>query len=167
MILATLHEPNIDEMLTVYLEFLKDKTMKINYQVEHFKPSDFYCESYSSGANVNRMRQDIRSCGVAVVLVGKRTKTTLNLTLYSNEGHHEDSFGIAHIPSGAEKFKFVHTEQYNYLWGKTDIRDHFRLTKKQGLSELKEYLSLVLAELNLNMDELTVKIRIKDIPELN
>jgi hypothetical protein len=46
------------------------------------------------------------------------------------------------------------------------LNHYFRISKKQNLSELKEYLELVIAELNLSVDTLNVDMNIIGVEEL-
>ena len=104
--------------------------------------------------------RNIEENGKVFISVNRRTKTTLAINLF----YGDDSFGVAHIPAGAEKFKFV--EAYFDGIFSSSLNHYFRISKKQNLSELKEYLELVIAELNLSVDTLNVDMNIIGVEEL-
>ena len=116
--------------------------------------------SHYAHADVLRMKQNIEQSKTVYISVKKRTKTTLDINLY----HGKDDFAVAHIPAGAEKFKFVEA-YFNGIFS-SSLNHYFRISKKQNLSELKEYLELVIAELNLSVDTLNVDMNIIGVEEL-
>lgn len=135
--------------------------MEIIWNVKNSPKPPCVVSHYMYG-DVNRMKRNIAVNGRAYFSVNRRTKTTLDICLF----YGQDSFAVAHIPAGAEKFKFVEASQYSFFDSASSTRFYFRISKKQGLSELKEYLELVLAELNLSIDTLNVDMNIIGIDEL-
>ena len=117
--------------------------------------------SYYAHGNIFRMKRNIEESKTVHVSVRRRTKTTLDINLHLGE----DDFSVAHIPDGAEKFKFAEA----YFDGVFDSRlnYYFRISKKQNLPELKEYLELVIAEFKLSIDTLNVDMNIIDVEELS
>ena len=134
--------------------------MKIDWKIEYLQKFP-NVSSYMYGS-VDRMKQNIRTNKKVFVSVNRRTKTTVNIELF----YDEDSFSVAHIPAGAERFKFVEATDYSFFSGRSETRHYFRISKKQGLSELKKYLELVLNELCLDLDNIQVEMRIIGIDEL-
>ena len=135
--------------------------MDIIWNVKNSPKPPYMVSSYMHG-DINRMKRNISEHRRAYVSVSRRTKTTLDIRLF----YDEDSFAVAHIPKGAEKFKFVEASQYSFFDSCSSIRSYFRISKKQGLPELKEYIEFVLAELNLSIDTLNVDMNIIGIDEL-
>ena len=76
----------------------------------------------------------------------------------------DDTFTVAHIPVGGEKFKYV--EQYFDGVFDSGMRYYFRISKKQGMTELKEYLTMVLTDMNLSVDSLNVNLSIVGVDAL-
>ncbi len=136
--------------------------MEINWNIKHSPKPPCMVSHYLHG-DVARMKQNIEKAGRANISVRKRTKTTLDINLWFDR----DDFGVAHIPAGAEKFKFVETTDYSFFDSRAHTHQYFRISKKQGLSALKEYLELVLKELNLSIETLVVDMNIIGVEELN
>ena len=78
----------------------------------------------------------------------------------------EDSFTIAYILKGAEKFKFVEASQYSFFDSSNSVRYYFRISKKQNLPELKEYLELVLCDMKLSNETIVVDMNIIGVENL-
>ena len=116
--------------------------------------------SHYAHADVLRMKQNIEQSKTVYISVRKRTKTTLDINLY----HGKDDFAVAHIPAGAEKFKFVEA-YFNGIFS-SSLNHYFRISKKQNMAALKYYLKQVLDELHLNIDTLTVNLRIIGVDAL-
>lgn len=135
--------------------------MEIIWNVKNSPKPPCVVSHYLYG-DVNRMKRNIAENGQVYFSVNRRTKTTLDICLF----YDQDSFAVAHIPAGAEKFKFVEASHYSFFDSASSTRSYFRISKKQGLPELKEYLELVLAELNLSIDTLNVDMNIIGIDEL-
>lgn len=135
--------------------------MNINWNIK-YSPQPTCVVSRYVFANIQRMRRNIEGSGKVNVSVSRRTKTTLDIHFW----YDKDSFAIAHIPAGAEKFKFVEASQYSFFDSSNSTRYYFRISKRQGLPELKEYISFVLGELNLSLDTLAVDMNIIGIKEL-
>lgn len=136
--------------------------MEIQFNIKH-TPNPPCMVSHLMYGNVNRMKQNIERTGKANISVRRRTKTTLDINLWFDE----DDFCVAHIPAGAEKFKFVETTEYNFFDSHAHTHHYFRISKKQNLPELKEYLELVLKELNLSVETIEVYMNIIGVEELN
>lgn len=113
-------------------------------------------------ADVNRLKQNIESTGKVNVTVRGRTKTTVEIDLW----HGEDCFTVAHIPNGAEMFKFVEVNESSFFDSGIHTRYYFRISKKQNLNELKEYLFLVIRQLDLKIDTVTADINIIGVETL-
>lgn len=120
------------------------------------------CSSSSMYPNMDAMKRNIEETGRIYVSVEKRTKTTLDITLSSEK---VGAFGVAHIPAGAEHLKYHHVSSDNYFHGHQEL-DYFKLTKKQGLEELKFYLERVIDGLKLKVEDLTVNMNIWAVEEL-
>ena len=135
--------------------------MTITCNIKHSPklPCMVSCYTHSS---IERMKQNIEKNRKVNISVRRRTKTTIDISLWFDE----DSFAVAHIPTGAERFKFVEASQYSFFDSASETRYYFRISKKQNLPELKEYLELVLKELNLSLETLVVDMNIIGIDEL-
>lgn len=114
-------------------------------------------------ASVKNLVKGIRETGTADFVVRHHSKTTLDIEISYPGG--EDNFKVAHIPPGAEKFKFQKRTIRSIFDGSSHILHHFKLTKTQGFPELKEYLSVVLDNLALDMEELKVNLFLYQMPE--
>lgn len=135
--------------------------MTITWNIKHSPklPCMVSCYTHS---NIERMKQNIEKNRKVNISVRRRTKTTIDISLWFDE----DSFAVAHIPTGAERFKFVEASQYSVFDSASETRYYFRISKKQNLTELKEYLELVLKELNLSLETIVVDMNIIGIDEL-
>lgn len=123
--------------------------------------------SHYAFANANKLREGIRETKTVQFVVFPCTKTSLNIEIscsQKNEGH---NFLVGYIPAGAEKFTFHKRTTCGIFDGVPHTRYHFKLTKKQGLPELKEYLSLVLKDYVPDVEKLDADILLYhiDIPE--
>jgi hypothetical protein len=136
--------------------------MKINWNTRR---ADGLVISANSRASMQKLAEGIRQCKAADFDVRHCTKTSLDIEI-STPAAPEHNFRVALIPKGAEKFKFHHQRETNVFDGTTAIRERFKLTKDQGLPELKEYLSLVLKNLVPGEEELTATIHLYKTPEL-
>lgn len=121
--------------------------------------------SYYAFASVKKLVEDIRETGKADILVRHNTKTSLSITVSSTKDAGQ-SFHVGYIPVGAEKFKFHAATTTGIFDNVPRTRHYFKLTRTQGLPELKEYLSFVLDELVPGMESLTVNMTLYKIPEL-
>lgn len=133
----------------------------ITYNIKKFDSTPM-CHSFSMYPSQKEMKKEIEEYGEVIISVEKRTKTTLDISMSSRNVH---SFSVAHIPSGAEHLKFHHVSSDNYFQGHREL-DYFKLTKKQGMNELKYYIERVIDELNIQRQDLYVDMYIYDIAEL-
>lgn len=116
-------------------------------------------------ASVQNFVKGIRETGTADFVVRHNTKTTLDIEISYPGGR--DNFRVGYIPPGAEKFKFQKSTSRSIFDGTSRSRYHFKLTKAQGLPELKEYLTLVLKSLVSDMEDLKVNLYLYEMPEFN
>lgn len=139
----------------ILTNFLKFEIMNITWNI---KKHDKLPMSSSSlmYPNISVMKHEIEETGRIYISVENRTKTTLDIGLSSDN---VGVFGVAHIPAGAEHLKYHHVSSYNYFHGHQEL-DYFKLTKKQGLNELKFYLERVIDGLKLEVEDLTVNMNI-------
>ena len=135
--------------------------MEIKFNVKHSPKPPCSVSCYTHG-DMRGMKWNIEKSGKVNVTVSSRTKTSINIEVWFDE----DSFAVAHVPSGAERFKFVEAANHSVFSNNDELRYYFRIGKKQGLAELKEYLSLVLCELDFSLDTLVVDMNIIGIDEL-
>lgn len=116
-------------------------------------------------ASVKKLVEDIRETGKVDIVVMHNTKTSLAVTISSTKDAGQ-SFYVSYIPAGAEKFKF-HTATTTGIFDNVPrTRHYFKLSKTQGLAQLKEYLSLVLDELVPGMESLSVDMTLYKLPEI-
>ena len=137
--------------------------MNINWTITHIKDKTV---SYCMFSDVKRLVASIRSCGKVIFSVAKRTKTSLFIQVFSGETACADSFAVAHIPKGAEDLKYVKASSYNPFSGERSERSYLRLSPKQGMPELKRYLSAVLEQMGLGVENLDVEVSISNVHEL-
>ena len=125
------------------------------------------CVSSYVFANVEKLKEGIRRTGTVSFVVRHQTKTSVAIEISCPEeeskGH---NFDVAYIPSGAEKFKFHNKVTYGVFDSKPRERHYFKIGKKQGLPELKEYLGLVLNELLPDMESVTAELVLYRLPEI-
>ena len=76
--------------------------MNITWNINHL-PQQQNCVTCYAHSDIKRMKGNIEQSGSVNVSVKRRTKTTLDI----NIRYDEDRFSVAHIPAGAERFKFV------------------------------------------------------------
>lgn len=137
--------------------------MKINWTVR--KSAGLTISAYLF-ANVNRLIHDIRESGRVTFTVRHQTKTSLNINISCPKEGSCHEFGVGYIPPGAEKFKFHEKVSRGVFDAKQTVRHHFRISRTQGLPELKEYLSLVLEHHLPDVQELDAEIILYKVPEL-
>lgn len=136
--------------------------MNITWNLSKADGCNFSCYAFSSP---QRLVKAIRESGTVDFFIQHETKTSLDIEI-SSPGSDRDRFAIAHIPIGAEKFKFHEKTTYGVFDSKPCVRHHFKLTKTQGLTELKEYLTIVLKALVPEIENLNVNIVFYKIPEI-
>lgn len=134
--------------------------MKLNWNIE-FIPALPLC-SHIMNSKLERMRRNIEQSGRVNISVLRRTKTTLDIRM----SYLDDSFAVAYIPKGGEHLKYVEATSYSFFDSASSTRYYLRVSKRQNIDALKEYLSLVLAEMELNVDVLQVDLKIFGIEEL-
>lgn len=137
--------------------------MNINWTITHIKDKTV---SYCMFSDAKKLVASIRSCGKVIFSVMKRTKTSLFIQVFSGDASCPDSFAVAHIPKGAEDLKYVKASSYNPFSGERSELSYLRLSPKQGMPELKRYLSAVLEQMGLAMESLDVEVTINNVPEL-
>ncbi len=137
--------------------------MKIDWKITHINCTTV---SHLMFSNLGRLTGNIRRCGKAVFGISRHSKTSLDIDVSSGDPSCSDAFAVAHVPKGTEDLSFVTTTNYSFLDGTNHTRKHYRLSKKQGLPELKRYLTAVLEEMLPGMKNLEVELVINDIPEL-
>lgn len=100
------------------------------------------CMSAGSVFKQEKLVQGIMKSKIIHVFVMPHSKTSLDIEMASGDTSVNDSFVVALHKDG---FKFLHCDEtYSYLAGRIPERYYFKVTKKQGLNELVEYLKRVL-----------------------
>ena len=132
----------------------------------NIKRANSLCIFSYAFASVDRLRLGIRETGIADFLIRHQTKTSLNIEISTPKDGGRDNFCVGYVPKGAEKFKFHEKTTLGIFDSTPHTRSYFKLTKTQGLPELKEYLSLVLQELVPNMENITVNLTLYKLPEI-
>ena len=138
--------------------------MKIDWKITHI---DCTTVSHLMFSNLARLTGNIRRCGKAVFGISRHSKTSLDIDVSSGDPSCSDAFAVAHVPKGTEDLSFVTTTSYSFLDGTRHVRCHFRLSKRQGLPELKRYLSAILEEMLPGMESVEAELVINRIPELS
>ena len=136
--------------------------MNINWNI---KRSHHLAISHYAFSDAKVLASDIRTTESVDFVVRHNTKTSLAITISCQKGDGRHCFDIAHIPAGAERFSFLETMSRNIFDGRVTTRRYFRLTRKQGLEELKEYLRLVLAQILPDVQTLNAEMMLFNVPE--
>ena len=137
--------------------------MTIDWNID--KTSNLVISSYAFAKAAN-LAADIRATGTVDFLARHYSKTAVDVEISCQRGDGSNNFTVAHIPKGAEKFSFLGTTSRNIFDGNVTARHYFRLTKKQGLEELKEYLRLVLEQMLPDVEHLEATLTLYKVPEL-
>ena len=124
------------------------------------------CVSSYFFANVEKLKEGIRRSKKVSFVVRHQTKTSVAIEISCPEESKGHNFDVAYIPSGAEKFKFHDKVTYGVFDSKPRERHYFKIGKKQGFPELKEYLSIILDNLVPELTEVKVELVLYRIPEL-
>ena len=135
--------------------------MNVVWNIKYSPQPPCVVSHYMHG-DIRRMKQNIENAGKAHISVTQRTKTTVNIHVWFDN----DCFTIAYIPKGAEKLKFVEASQYSFFDCESSTRQYFRVSKKQNLPELKEYLGLVLRDMKLSIETIVVDMNIIGVESL-
>lgn len=138
--------------------------MKIDWKTTHVSGTSASVLLFS---NLERLTDNIRRCGKVVFGISRHSKTSLDIDVSSGDRSCADTFAVAYVPKGTEDLSFVTTTSYSYLDGTHHVRSHFRLSKRQGLPELKRYLTAVLEDMLPDMESVEVELVINNIPELS
>ena len=137
--------------------------MKINWNLK--KADGLTICSYAF-ASVAKLIQDIKETGKVDFVVRHATKTSLDIEISCPKDGGRHNFAVAYIPEGAEKFKFHEKVIRGVFDSKPRTRHYFKLTKTQGLAELKEYLAIVLERLVPGTESLDVNLTFYKVPEI-
>jgi hypothetical protein len=110
-----------------------------------------------------------RDCTVDVA-VSERTKTSLDVSVSHDNDPASgepayDKFYVSQVPPGCSEMSFVE-KYFDNPFGPGHYCYYFRISKKQNMAALKYYLKQVLDELHLNIDTLTVNLRIIGVDAL-
>lgn len=138
--------------------------MKIDWKTTHVSGATVSRLLFS---NLGRLTENIRNCGKVTFGISRHSKTSLDIDVSSGDPSCADAFAVAHVPKGTEDLSFVTTTSYSFLDGTRHVRKHFRLSKRQGLPELKRYLAAILEEMLPGMESVEAELFINDIPELS
>lgn len=123
-----------------------------------------YCVTIGCRNRLQKFSENVNETGYVRVKVSKRTKTTLSIHLYSHGTNDEINLDGDFIPAGCENLKYCHVCKDSPFGGFIEY-DCFKLTKKQGLSELKQHVEGVLNKLSLEREEIAVEMVICNVDE--
>lgn len=138
--------------------------MNINWNVRR---ENSLCISSYAFANVKTLKESIRRTRSVCFVARHCTKTSLSIEISCPADGGKHNFDVAYIPAGAEKYKFHRKVIHGIFDSKPRERHYFKIGKKQGLPELKDYLGLVLGELLPDVSELIAEIVLYKLPEIN
>ncbi len=144
------------------MAFLKSKSMIKNWDIKHMK-SDV-CVGCVTPCHKKEFLESVKENKSIIFSVWPRTKTTVNIEMLPPVSSVSGALSIAVVPTGGEKFKYIHKTS-DSIWGSA-VRSYFKIGPKQRLEEFKEYLSLVLDDLKLGIDEIDVTLNITNVTNL-
>lgn len=144
--------------------------MEIKWNIERMPKPQISVFSSDSRWRRQRMIENIRRDGTVDIAVSERTKTSLNVSVShdNNAAPGEpgyDKFDVSQVPPGCSEMAFVE-KYFDNPFGPGYYCYYFRVSKKQNMAALKYYLKQVLDELHLDIDELTVNLRIIGVDAL-
>ena len=134
--------------------------MEINWNTA--KAKGLIISSYSY-ANIETLKEGIRETRSVQFVIFPCTKTSVNIEISCPKKDGRHNFYIAHIPARAEKFKFLEKTTCGIFDNKPRTRYHFKLNKKQGIPELKEYLAIILKEYVPDVESVDADLLLYDI----
>ncbi|MBP3212636.1 MAG: hypothetical protein J6M41_08760 [Prevotella sp.] len=144
--------------------------MEIKWNIERMPKPQMSVFVSDSRWNRQRMVENIRRDCTVDVTVSERTKTSLNVSV-SHENDNApgepgyDTFYVAHVPPACSDMAFVE-KYFDNPFGPGHYCYYFRISKKQNMAALKYYLKQVLDELHLNIDTITVNLKIIGVDAL-
>lgn len=144
--------------------------MEIKWNIERMPKPKMAVFVGDSRWRRQRMVENIKRDCTVDVAVSERTKTSLNVSVsHVNDpdpgepGY--DKFYVSHVPPACSEMNFVE-KYFDNPFGPGRYSYYFRISKKQNMAALKYYLKQVLDDLHLNIDTLTVNLRIIGVDAL-
>lgn len=134
-------------MLESINQLKTEKNMVINFRAVQVHPRTCIVDSYSSTAKKAELVEDLLSTYKVTFFIQPKTKTTLSLEVSTRTEERFTNMGVAYVPKGSEKFKFLERDESSYFSVNPNIKHYFKITKKQGYDELLEHISNVLWDL--------------------
>lgn len=138
--------------------------MDINWNVR--RTGGLMISSYAF-AEQAKLAAGIRETGTVSFLVRHATKTSLDIEVSCPAADGRHNFAVAYIPKGTEMYKFHTQATRNVFTCEVTQRHRFKLTKTQGLPELKHYLSLVIRDLVPDLGAVEAEIVLYNMPEFD
>ena len=119
-----------------------------------------------SGFTKDQLIEGIKSSGMLKVLAYRHTKTSLGFDLASGNPDQPYMLGCQ-LKDNKHKFlkKPAHTNGLGFI---VPDRYYFKVTNKQGIEELKAYLTYIITDvLHIDIERLNVKIDFHDTAQMN
>lgn len=144
--------------------------MEITWNIERMPKPKMAVFVGDSRWRRQRMVENIKRDGTVDVAVSERTKTSLDVSVSHDNDPASgepayDKFYVSQIPPGCSEMSFVE-KYFDNPFGPGHYCYYFRISKKQNMAALKYYLKQVLDELHLNIDTLTVNLKIIGVDAL-
>lgn len=144
--------------------------MEIKWNIERMPKPKMALFVSDSRCRRQRMVENIKRDCTVDVTVSERTKTSLNVSVSHDNDPASgepayDKFYVSQIPPGCSEMNFVE-KYFDNPFGPGHYCYYFRISKKQNMAALKYYLKQVFDELHLNIDTLTVNLRIIGVDAL-
>lgn len=117
----------------------------LNFHPIRIKPGTIICTS-KMFSKLDKLIASINKCKEVVFFVQPETKTSLCITIYSAEQSCNDCFVLGKTGD----FKFLERQHYSFFRGERITNHFFKVTKKQGYKELRDYLMQTLQSININ-----------------
>jgi len=98
----------------------------------------------------------LRETKTVTVRANTVSKTRVSTSMQIGDACNNINFAI-------DGFKSDRVEDWNYFSGRTSVHNYFKLSKKQGLTEYREYVKKAVVKalteyLNMGMDEVTIEL---------
>lgn len=132
----------------------------------NFSRSKWFTLCCKGGFTKNHLVESVKSSGTLKVFVRKHTKTSLGFDLASGD---PDQPYMLRCQLNDNKHKFLITPEHtNGLGFRVPDKYYFKVTKKQGAEELKNYLTYIITDvLRIDIEKLNVQVTFHDTAQMN
>lgn len=131
-----------------------------------FSRSKWRTLCFTSGFKMDYLIEGIKNSETMQVLAYRHTKTSLGFDLASGD---PDKPGMIGCQLNDKKHKFLKKPAHtNGLGFRVPDRYYFKVTKKQGIEELKAYLTYIITDvLRIDLEKLDVQVDFHDTAQMN